>query len=213
MSRNRASDIFQRAVTIHRSDCTAVAAAVAPAFEAATVDDALRVEPVSDEQVAAYRAGAAVVFEAGRRLVGQLAGLLILVRLSRSRDVLDLPDLPLARERLAAAKEALGVLAAPGGLGRHRQALAATLDRLDLCLTEFSRFGEADGGEAALDRASDAVAAAHRALVAASDVDAGLTMVDFRQACGCCAPVVNIRVNREETSWETIRSGFSNTAS
>jgi hypothetical protein len=213
MSRNRASDLFLRAVTIHRSDCTAVAAAMAPAFEAVATDEPPRAECMSDEQVAAYRAGAAQVFDAGRRLVGQLAGLLILVRLSRSREVLDLPDLPLARERLAAAKEALGGLAAPAGLGRHRNALAATLDRLDLCLSEFSRFGEAGGGGAALDRASDAVAAAHRALVSASDVDAGLTMVDFRQACCCCAPAINIGKNREESSWEITRSGFSNTAS
>jgi hypothetical protein len=193
MSRHRTSDLFLRAVTIHRSDCTAVAAAEAPAFEAVAVDDVPCAEPANDEQVAAYRAGAAEVFEAGRRLVGQLAGLLILVRLSRSRDVLDLPDLPLAGERLGAAKEALGRLAAPAGLGRHRQALVATLERLDLCLSELCRFGEVGGGEAALDRASDAVAAAHRALVAASDVDAGFTMVDFRQACCCCAPAVNIR--------------------
>lgn len=175
--------LFERAVTLHRADCTALDAA--PRFAADGFDPAERA--VADARLSAYATAAEPVFDACRRLIGQLAGLLILVRASGRREVLDLPDLPIAEERWKAAGERLGRLAAPGGLAAHKARLEAAWRLIGEGLASFRRIGErAGGGEAAIDRAADEIAAAYRALRTASDAEAGLVMVDLRQACCAC---------------------------
>lgn len=176
--------LFERAVTIHRADCAAVAGSGGFAASDATAPMEMSAAP---EALVAYRLGAAAVFDTLRCLIGQISGLLILVEVSGRRDILDLPDLGLARERLDTAEAAIAGLSAPGALAAHRAQLARTQRLVGESLDAFGRCGEATGGAAALAEASARIANAYQVLKAASDVEAGLTMVDFRQACCTCA--------------------------
>jgi hypothetical protein len=177
--------LFERAVTIHREDCAAVAGAGGFAASDATAPIETSAAP---EALVAYRLGAAAVFDTLRCLIGQISGLLILVEVSGRRDILDLPDLGLARERLATAEAAIAGLSAPGALAAHKARLARAQRLVGESLAAFARLGDAAGGAAALAEASARITTAYQVLKAASDVEAGLTMVDFRQACCTCAP-------------------------
>ncbi|MBN9059333.1 MAG: hypothetical protein J0H21_09090, partial [Rhizobiales bacterium] len=84
--------LFERAVALHREDCSALAE---PArFTASAVALPGAAEEALADRVVVYRVEAGKAYEAFRRLIGQLAGLLILVQASGRREVLDLPDLP-----------------------------------------------------------------------------------------------------------------------
>jgi hypothetical protein len=176
--------LFERAVTIHREDCAAIAGSGGFAASDATVPMETSAAP---EALVAYRLGAAQVFDTLRCLIGQISGLLILVEVSGRRDILDLPDLGLAGERLATAEAAIAGLSAPGALAAHKARLGRARRLIGESLAAFVRCGEISGGAAALAEASERIAAAYQTLKAASDVEAGLTMVDFRQACCTCA--------------------------
>lgn len=176
--------LFERAVTLHREDCSALAE---PArFTASAVAPPGASGASLADSVVAYRVGAGRAYEAFRRLIGQLAGLLILVQASGRREVLDLPDLPIADERWREAGDALAALDAPGGLAAHKAKLDATWKHIGAGLRHFRRFGEIGGGESALAIASNEINAAYQALRSASDMEAGLSMVDFSQACCSC---------------------------
>lgn len=184
--------LFERAVTLHREDCSALAEA--PRFMASAVDGLPAAEdPELSDRVVAYRVGAGTTYEALRRLIGQLAGLLILVQASGRREVLDLPDLPIADERWQQAGVTLSALDAPGGLAAHRAKLEASWSHVGAGLRHFRRFGEIGGGEAALAIASNEINAAYQALRSASDMEAGLSMVDFSQACCSCMAQPTLR--------------------
>lgn len=186
--------LFERAVTLHREDCSALSEPpqrfVASAFDPA-VDSSIG-ENVS-EAVVAYRVGAGIAYDAFRRLIGQLSGLLILVQASGRREVLDLPDLQIADERWVKAGEGLAGLSAPGGLSTHKSKLESTWRHIGACLRNFRNFGEIGGGETALAAAANEITAAYRALRSASDAEAGLSMVDFRQACCSCTVPQTLR--------------------
>lgn len=184
--------LFERAVTLHRADCSALVEP--PRFTASAADAPLgTVDEALSDRVVAYRLGAGKAYEAFRRLIGQLAGLLILVQASGRREVLDLPDLPIAGERWQQAGETLAGLDAPGGLATHKAKLDATWTHIGAGLRHFRRFGEIGGGEAALAIASNEINAAYQALRSASDMEAGLSMVDFSQACCSCMAQPTLR--------------------
>lgn len=184
--------LLDRAVTIHRQDCAMMAEP--GRFAASAAEDAAVPSSRGDapDAVVAYRVGAAAVFDTLRCLIGQLAGLLILVEVSGRREILDLPDLTLAEGRLAEAEAALAALAAPGGLAAHKARLERARRQIGEALRAFQRLGEADGATAPA-AASDRIKAAYATLRDASDIEAGLTMVDFRQACCTCAPAPALR--------------------
>jgi len=185
--------LLDRAVTIHRQDCAMMAEPgrfAASAAEDVAVPSAGRDAP---DAVVAYRVGAAAVYDTLRCLIGQLAGLLILVEVSGRREILDLPDLAVADGRLAEAEAALAALAAPGGLAAHKARLERARRQIAETLRAFERLGEAAGGASAPAAASDGIKAAYATLRGASDIEAGLTMVDFRQACCTCAPTPALR--------------------
>lgn len=177
--------LFDRAVTIHRQDCEVVAGGAAGGFAASEVEEAPAWTAAPDA-VVAYRVGAAKVFDTLRCLIGQLAGLMILAHASGRREILDLPDLGIATARLGEAEAALAVLSAPGGIAAHKVRLDQARRQIAESHAAFARLGEVGGGAAALAQASERIAAAYQTLKAASDVEAGLTMVDFRQACCTC---------------------------
>jgi hypothetical protein len=184
--------LFDRAVTIHRQDCEIVAGAGIGGLAATEVAEAPEWTAAPDA-VVAYRVEAGKVFDTLRCLIGQLAGLLILAQASGRSEILDLPDLGIAAARLAEAETALSALAAPAGLAAHKARLEQARRQIAESHVALGRLGEIGRGAAALAEASDRIATAYRTLKAASDVEAGLTMVDFRQACCTCASAATTR--------------------
>ena len=180
--------LFERAITIHRQDCEVLTDPGRVRNGADVLLEAQTKSGVVPDGVVAYRVGAGIAYEAFRGLIGQLAGLLILVQASGRREILDLPDLRIAKERWQGEGEALAVLQAPNAFAAHRAKLDAAWQHIGACLNDFGRCGESGGGAAALASASDRIGAAYQALRSASDADAGLSMVDFRHACCTCVP-------------------------
>ena len=179
---------FERAVTVHRQGCEILSDSRTAAIGWGGQDETGTGAGALPDNIVAYRVGAGRAYEAFRGLIGQLAGLLILVRASGRREILDLPDLRIAGERWREAGAALAELRAPDVLAAHKARLEAAGRHIGACLREFQICGDVGGGAAALVRASDRIGAAYQMLKSASDADAGLNMVDFRQACCTCMP-------------------------
>ncbi len=179
---------FERAVTLHRQGCEILSDPRTAPIGWGGQDETGTGAGALPDNIVAYRVGAGKAYEAFRGLIGQLAGLLILVQASGRREILDLPDLRIAEERWQAAGAALAGSRVPDALAAHKAKLDAACQHIGACLREFEHCGDIGGGAAALVRASDRIGAAYQMLKSASDADAGLSMVDFRQACCTCMP-------------------------
>ncbi|MCB1488364.1 MAG: hypothetical protein KDJ88_13025 [Bauldia sp.] len=140
---------------------------------------------VEDESLIAYAMAADPVFTNMRALIGQLSGILILAQTRRCRDVGDLPDIAVARERWGEVVEHLGKVTAPQGkeadLGRLREAVAQ-VERAISVMTEM-RPRDTDESVA---RASSHLKRAYRLMQQACDHRLGLAMVDQSGACCSC---------------------------
>jgi hypothetical protein len=184
--------LFERAVTVHRFDCAAVASRAGPEGQGIPAAGGERPGPPGgrpSDEFAAYAVAARRGYDALRRLIGQASGLLILAEASGSRDVCDLPELAVARERMSEAAEAVAALRAPAGLSRHLARLRSAAADIDAALVALAAIG--DAGEAAASAAAARLKTAYRSLQQASDERYGLAMVDFRQACCTCAVPVS----------------------
>jgi hypothetical protein len=168
-------DMLDRAALVHRWDCPAVAEPTLPAPDVAEVD-------------AAASATLRRPYDALRRLIGQAAGLLVLAQTSQRREIVDLPAVAVAREQWREVSATLADLSAPrgcecqvGNLIRAARLVGACLDALEASATE-----EKVDASLALER----VSAAYRLVQSSSSDRLGMTMVDFRQSCCNCAPVM-----------------------
>jgi len=103
------------------------------------------------------------------------------------RDVLDLPDLTVARDRWLELRDALRDVASPRGLEQHfgRMELAHAI--VGEALDEFDDARRQSGWKRRLDHAGEKIKSAYATLQTASEPRAGMTMVDFSQACCSCA--------------------------
>lgn len=185
MSDTRA--LFDRLVTVHRPDCTLLASAGPFAATPAIAESELARQFGSDA-AAAYAVKARVIFEDLRRIVGQLAGFLILARLTRRQEILDLPELELAAERWQRSAAALSELSAPAPLSEHKKRLEAAIRCCGDVLREIEDLARPNRSDQALDRAGDRIKDAYRALQSTASDKAGLVMVDFSNACCNCSP-------------------------
>lgn len=181
-----AKRFFERAVTVHRYDCELVAAPPSDA-EGGETRQAIENHPAADEAVVRYVVAARPVYDGLRRLIGQVAGLLVLAEAGGRRDVLDLPDIPAARERWAEVEQRLGALQAPSGLEGHLDRLATAHATLGEVLDDFGLARLQRDWRQHLDRAGDRIKHAYAWLQAASEPRAGMTPVDFNHACCSCA--------------------------
>lgn len=181
-----AKRFFERAVTIHRYDCELVTAPPSDA-EGGETRQAIENDPAADEAVVRYVVAARPVYDGLRRLIGQVAGLLVLAEAGGRRDVLDLPDIPAARERWAEVEQRLGALQAPSGLEGHLDRLATAHATLGEVLDDFGLARLQRDWRQHLDRAGDRIKHAYAWLQAASEPRAGMTPVDFNHACCSCA--------------------------
>ncbi|MBZ9987398.1 hypothetical protein LB572_09840 [Mesorhizobium sp. BH1-1-5] len=181
-----AKRFFERAVTIHRYDCELIAAPPSDA-ESGETKQAIENDPAANEAVVRYVVAARPIYDGLRRLIGQVAGLLVLAEAGGRRDVLDLPDIPAARERWAEVEQRLGALQAPGGLEGHLARLETAHATLGEVLDDFGLARLRRDWQQHLDRAGDRIKHAYAWLQAASEPRAAMTPVDFNHACCSCA--------------------------
>lgn len=181
------SESFRRAVTVHRDGCEAAARGQAAARPSAPLEASGLDLAVRDGASTRYELAVRPVYEHLRRVIGQISGLIILQRMGGGSDLLDLPEVAALHERMSCLDDALASLSVPGPLEHHA-------DRLRLsnrsCRTAAAELADAARGKdpaAALDRAGESIRLAYAALQAASDVRAGLLMVDFSHACCSCS--------------------------
>lgn len=175
--------LFDRLTSVHRPDCALFADGPLPAPVVGPEDlSAL----LGSETTGRYAAACRPVFEDLRRVVGQLAGLMILAQLTSSSDVASLAELESCRQRWHAAGERIAALAAPDALAPHREQIVAAHAFCGLALGTFSELRPRGDNEAAFDAISRHVRRAYAHLSAATAEKAGLVMVDLSQACCSC---------------------------
>jgi len=141
---------------------------------------------LGSDALAKYASDCRPIYDDLRRIIGQLAGLTILARLTSRREIRDLPELQNCEMRWKEASERLSTLQTPAGAASHRTQLEAALA---FCWAAMRTFSELQGQEAldmALDQAGVQIKRAYSHLQAASWQRAGLEMVDFSHSCCCC---------------------------
>jgi hypothetical protein len=182
-----AKQFFERAVTVQRSDCELIAPT--PPSDVGSWESlpATESEAATPEAIVRYVVASRPVYDGLRRLIGQVAGLLVLAEAGGRRDVLDLPDVPAARERWAEVEQRLRALQAPSGLEAHLERLATAHAMLGEVLDDFGQARLQRDWQRHLERAGDRIKHAYAWLQAASEPRAGMTPVDFNHACCSCA--------------------------
>jgi hypothetical protein len=179
---------FDRAVGVHREDCAALQ--LDPAF-AAEIDEADRNDVAALENLAgseaslAYGIAVRQAYDLMRRLIGQLSGLLILSIAGGRHNILGLPDIERAHERIGEVRALLGELTVPSPLARHHAALQLALANICDATEAIGRINGRSECEATA-AATTKLDQAYRLLQAAADPRVGMTMVDFRHACCTC---------------------------
>ena len=133
----------------------------------------------SDAAVA-YVIEAERVFNALRRLIGQLSGLLILAETKTLRNAPGLADLAATRSQWAETEEAAARLEGPGKLAGHADRLRHAALHVGQALEAMSGGGLEAG---AADLAARHLKHGYRLLQSAADPRAGLAMIDMSEAC------------------------------
>src|SRR6202522_2458689 len=173
---NSGRDMLDRAALVHRWDCPAIAAE--PALP----------EPDVAEVYAAAAAALRRPYDALRRLIGQAAGLLVLAQASQRREIVDLPAVAVAREQWREVSATLGDLSVPRGCDAQAENLIRAARLIGACLDALEASANRETVDVSL--ALDRIAAAYRLVQNSSSEKLGMTMVDFRQSCCNCAPLM-----------------------
>ncbi len=176
--------LFTRLAQTHKPEC--IMALDGPLPEAVPAPEELA-RTLGSEALAKYAADCRPIYDDLRRIVGQLAGLTILARLTTRQEIRDLPELHKCETRWKEAFERLSTLEAPSGAGSHKSQLEAALSFCWAAMRTFSELHGQGALENALDQAGVQVKRAYAHLQAASSQKAGLDMVDFSHSCCCCS--------------------------
>lgn len=175
--------LFRRLAATHKPTCTLALDGPLPE---AVADPAELARTLGSDQLARYAVECKPIYEDCRRIIGQLAGLSILMRLTANRETRDLDELKSCRERLLQARNRLEALQVPTGAAPHRRQLETCVHFCGLAMGTFSDALSAVGNEQELDEADLLMKRAYAHLAAASADRAGLQMVDFSNACCSC---------------------------
>lgn len=171
--------ILETADRIHTSSCASWGV---PAPQ----DEAVHLETSDlNAEVISYGLAARRVYSDLRRLVGQVAGLLVLVQASQKRQALDLPILTGAQALWLEIPDRLKVLRVPGTLDSNFYHLKSSYELIGGCISALSNLANIEGAPD-LTIALGNLALAYRHLQSASSDRLGMTMVDFRQSCCNC---------------------------
>jgi len=177
-------NLFTRLAEGHKPDCILSLGGIAP--EAVPNPEVLA-RALGSDAAGLYADACRPVYEDLRRIIGQLAGLLILARLTVRPQIADLAEMDRCRARWNDARERLQALAAPFGLTRHKRQLESAHGFAGEVLQAFFTLRPAGGVEARFDHMSLLIKRAYAHLQAASSQKARLHMVDFSHACCFCA--------------------------
>lgn len=175
--------LFTRLAASHKPSCTL--AMDGPLPEAVADPDELA-RTLGSDALARYAADCRPIYEDCRRIIGQLAGLSILIRLTACRETRDLDELKNCRERIRQARARLEALGVPEGAAPHKRQLETAVHFCGLAMGTFSEALRAAGDAQELDVADVLMKRAYAHLSAASADRAGLQMVDFSNACCSC---------------------------
>jgi hypothetical protein len=178
------ADLFTRLAATHKPDC--MLSLEGPLPEATPNPDELA-RTLGSDAAAAYASACRPIYEDLRRVIGQLAGLLILARLTRKAGMADLPEMAQCSARWQNAAHRLGLLQAPSGLARHKVQLDHAHAFSGLVMRTFYDLRRGADAAPQLDLMSVQIKRAYAHLDAASSTKAGLQMVDFSHACCACA--------------------------
>ena len=160
-----------------------------PSFGSAT--DRVRAMPpsrpaVDDDRLIAYALAAEPVFAGMRALIGQLSGILILAQARRWREIPDLPDLAVVRERRDEVADYLGAASRRRRRGRRICSSSKKRWRMSTRRSPSSRRCAPRKTDEGVARASTHLKAAYRLMQSACDHRLGLAMVDPARACCSC---------------------------
>ncbi|MBI4924011.1 MAG: hypothetical protein HY834_19940 [Devosia nanyangense] len=183
-------DLFTRLTSTHKPDC--ILSLHGPAPEAVP-DPEQMARALGSEAVSVYATACRPIYEDMRRIIGQLAGLLILARLTERPEMADLTEMKSCQSRWQDAAQRLGTLVAPPGLDRHKLQLESAHAFSGRVMGTFPELRAGNVNGAQLDRMSVQIKRAYAHLNAASSVKASLQMVDFSQACCSCDALVAAR--------------------
>jgi hypothetical protein len=149
-----------------------------------------------DERIALYLSTLRPVYDAMKRCLGQMAGLLLLLqtrcldphRAGVTHDAM--------REGLAEISDRLRALQAPEGAQRHFRGLEALVRQLEAGAEQLNRQKDLiDPASADLDALVRRLFAIQQGLLAAAEPRAGLSPVDFTAACCTCRPRLTSQAN------------------
>ncbi len=151
--------------------------------------EALLAAGVRDEDMVAYLSAVRPLYDALKRCLGQMGGVLLLLQargLERGRgDVL----MTSIRTQLDEAGERLRCFPVPPKAGRHHAMLTGLAKALCEIRGRLERTVDLiDPSSVALGAVVDALFGIHRGLLATADPGVGLSPVDFTAACCTCRP-------------------------
>lgn len=177
-------DLFTRLAATHKPDC--MLSLEGPLPEAVPNPEELA-RTLGSDAVALYASACRPIYEDLRRVVGQLAGLLILARLTARTEMADLPEMQQCRARWQDAAQRLAMLSPPTGLQRHKAQLDGAHAFCGFVMKTFPDLRPTSDTAPQLDLMSVQIKRAYAHLDAASSTKAALQMVDFSHACCACA--------------------------
>lgn len=177
-------DLFSRLAESHKQDC--ILSLEGPAPESVPDPETLG-KVLGSDAVGLYARACHPIYENLRRIIGQLAGLLILGRLTGRSEIADLKEMERCQARWKDTSERLQALVAPMGLSRHKAQLESAHTFSGDVMRTFLDLRPAADNVASLDRMSLQIKRAYAHLDAASSQKARLQMVDFSHACCSCA--------------------------
>jgi hypothetical protein len=176
MQPTRSYALLDLVPTLHSADCANRKTAPNSASAGVANDRGL------PDEIAGYVIGARPVYSDLRRLLGQLAGLLILAQASNRKEALDLPMLAAAKELWLSLPERMERLRAPSRLDANLYHLKSAHRLLGSCFDSLGAFRYKDEKPNLNDALAD-ITRAYAHLQSASEPRVGMTMVDFSQAC------------------------------
>jgi hypothetical protein len=145
--------------------------------------------PNADETLIGYSLALEHVFGNMRALLGQIAGLLILVQSRLQRDAPDLPDLAIARERCAETTQYLRTLKIPEARAANGPKLKEAFGLIQSSLSIISEMRKPRIDEGVTE-ASRRLREAYALMQSICDHRIGLTMVDTTDACCSCGKAI-----------------------
>lgn len=185
--RNRGANLTGTVHGMHASHCSIwdIPAGAEP--------EAILAAGVEKDEIAAYLSEVRPLYDAAKRCIGQLSGLMLLLQtcsLERQRDELLLTSV--ARQ-LTEADDRLRALKAPASAASHSAALGDLVVLLKQIVSKLDRLSDLiDPASPELDAVVDALFVAQRSLHVVSTPRGGLSPVDFGAACcNCRRPLKN----------------------